>query len=304
MGRAGIGNRARDRKCQAPGRPHPRKGDPTDPLLVYIVTLLLVGAVVGVMAGLFGIGGGFLMVPAQFWALGMLGVDPETALRTAFGTSLAVVIPTAASGAWAHHCRQCVRWDAVRWMGPSAALASLAGALLSTRVAGRPLELLLGLVLCAAAVQLLVQRASCDAGGEERALTPAGYLALGVPGGVLSGLLGIGGGIVLVPLLTIVLRYPVRAAVGTSTPVILCAALGGVGGYALIAPAALVALPWSVGYVHLPGAAALALGSVPMAQLGARLAHACPPRLLRQALAAVMVIVGLLMLDVPRLLGA
>ncbi|MEN6517001.1 MAG: sulfite exporter TauE/SafE family protein [Methanospirillum sp.] len=274
-----------------------------DPLLVYIAALLLVGAVVGVMAGLFGVGGGFLMVPAQFWALGLLGVDSETALRIAFGTSLAVVIPTAASSAWAHHCRRCVRWDAVRWIGPSAAFASLAGALLSTRVPGRPLELLLGLVLCAAAVQLLLQRASCDLGGEERALTRGGYLALGLPGGLLSGLLGIGGGIVLVPLLTLVLRYPVRTAVGTSTPVILCAALGGVVGYALTVPAAVNTLFGSIGYVNLPSAAALAIGSVPMAQLGARLAHACPPRLLRTALAAVMVFVGLLMLDVPRLLG-
>jgi uncharacterized protein len=277
---------------------------PADPLFLYIAVLLLVGAVVGVMTGLFGVGGGFLMVPAQFWALGLLSVEPETALRTAFGTSLAVVIPTAASGAWAHHCRQCIRWDAVMWMGLSAAFAALAGAGLSTRIPGRPLELLLGLVLCAAAVQLLMQRASCDAGGDERTLTRGGYLALGVPGGLLSGLLGIGGGIVLVPLLTLVLRYPVRTAVGTSTPVILCAGLGGVAGYALTVPAALVTLPWSVGYVHLPSAVALALGSVPMAQLGARLAHACPPRLLRTALAAAMVLVGLLMLDVPRLLGA
>ena len=275
-----------------------------DPLLVYLAVLLLVGAVVGVMAGLFGVGGGFLMVPAQFWALGLLGVDSETALRTAFGTSLAVVIPTAASGAWAHHCRRCVRWDAVQWMGVSAAFAALAGALLSTRVPGRPLELLLGLVLCAAAIQLLMQRGSCDLGGEERALTPGGYLALGTPGGLLSGLLGIGGGIVLVPLLTLVLRYPVRTAIGTSTPVILCAALGGVVGYALAVPTALDTLPGSISYVNLPSAVALAIASVPMAQVGARLAHACPPRLLRTALAAVMVLVGLLMLDIPRILGA
>ncbi|MEN6341006.1 MAG: sulfite exporter TauE/SafE family protein [Methanospirillum sp.] len=277
----------------------------TDPLLVYIAALLLVGAVVGVMAGLFGVGGGFLMVPAQFWALGLLGVDSETALRMAFGTSLAVVIPTAASGAWAHHCRQCVRWDAVRWMGLSAALASLAGALLSTRAPGRPLEILLALVLLGAAAQIVLQRASasCDLGGEERSLGRGGYLALGLPGGLLSGLLGIGGGIVLVPLLTLVLRYPIRTAVGTSTPVILCAAIGGVAGYALTAPAALGTLAFSVGYVHLPSAAALALGSVPMAQLGARLAHACPPHILRVSLAVVMVLVALLMLDVPRLLG-
>jgi uncharacterized membrane protein YfcA len=84
--------------------------------------------------------------------------------------------------------------------------------------------------------------------------------------------------------------------------VILGAALGGVAGYALAVPG-VGTLAWSVGYVHLPGAAALALGSVPAAQIGARLAHACPPRLLRLALAAVMLLVGLVMLDLPRLLG-
>jgi uncharacterized membrane protein YfcA len=270
---------------------------------VYVAVLLLVGVVVGIMSGLFGVGGGFLMVPVQFWALGLLGVDPETALRTAFGTSLAVVIPTAASGAYAHHCRRCVRWDAVRWMGISAAIAALAGALVSTRVPGRPLEILLALVLMIAAVQLLFQRPTCDTGLEERGLSPAGYLALGTPGGLLSGLLGIGGGIVVVPLLSLVPKFPVIAAVGTSTPVILCAAIGGVVGYALAVPASAVALPFSVGYVNLAGAAALALGAVPAAQLGARLAHACPPRLLRIALAAVMVVVGLLMLDIPQILG-
>lgn len=273
-----------------------------DPGLLYLVLLVLVGGVVGVASGLFGVGGGFLMVPAQFWALGLLGVDPGTALLTAFGTSLAVVIPTAASAAWAHHCRRCVRWDAARWMAFSAAFAALAGALVSTNVPTRSLELLLGFVLCAAAAQLALQRAACDAGTEERTLSRAGYLALGLPGGLLSGLLGIGGGIVVVPLLTLVLRYPVRAAVGTSAPVILGAALGGVAGYALAVPA-VETLAWSVGYVHIPSAVALALGSVPAAQLGARLAHACPPRLLRLALAAVMVLVGVLMLDLPRLLG-
>jgi hypothetical protein len=158
-------------------------------------------------------------------------------------------------------------------------------------------------MLCVAAVQLLMQRPSCDYGAEERALSLGGYVALGLPGGLLSGLLGIGGGIVVVPLLSLVLRYPVRAAVGTSTLVILCAALGGVAGYALATPVAAV-LPGSIGYVNLPGAAALALTSVPAALAGARLAHACPPRLLRMALAAVMVLFGLVMLDLPRYLGA
>lgn len=254
----------------------------------------------GLASGLFGVGGGFLMVPVQYWALGLIGVDPETAIRTAFGTSLAVVLPTAASGTWAHHCRQCISWDAVAWMAPSAAVCSFIGGALSTRLPARPLELLLGIVLIVAALRLF-GRQECALDTTPRVLSRPGYLLLGMPIGLLSGLLGIGGGVVLVPVLIMLLGYPVRAAIGTSTPVILCAATGGVVSYALNGPAVSAALTWSIGYVHLAGLLALAAGSVPMAQLGARLAHACPPRPLRMMFAGVMALFGLLMIDLPQL---
>ncbi|NLX48817.1 MAG: sulfite exporter TauE/SafE family protein [Methanospirillum sp.] len=275
---------------------------PEDPALVYNLLLFLVGIAVGIASGLFGVGGGFLMVPSQFWALGLLGIDPETALRTALGTSLAVVLVTAASGAWAHHRRGSVRWDVVTWSALSAAIFSFFGASFSTRMPGRPLEILLGLVLVVTAIQLLKQRTP-RVEGDVGILSSTGYFAMGIPIGLLSGLLGIGGGVVLVPILTIVLRHPIRVAVGTSMPIILCAAAGGVIGYALNGPAVIASLPWSLGYVHLPGALALAAGSVPAAQLGARLAHALPPRLLSVALALLMVLTGVLMIDLPRIFG-
>jgi uncharacterized membrane protein YfcA len=274
-----------------------------DPGLLYLVILVLTGAVVGVASGLFGVGGGFFMVPAQFWTLGMLGVDPETALRTASGTSLAVIIPTAASAAWVHHCRKSIRWDAVQGMGSSAAIFSFLGAMLSTRLPTEPLEFLFGLVLVAAALEMIRSK-RCDMAGPPG---PAGSIweagAIGVPVGLLSGLLGIGGGVVLVPLMTVLLRYPVHVAIGTSSLVILCAAIGGVVGYAASTPAPIMVLPWSVGYIHLIGVLALSFGSIPTAQFGARLAHACAPRLLRTMLAGVMIVFGFLMLDLPRLVG-
>ncbi len=274
-----------------------------DPQFLYLGLLLLTGTVVGLAAGLFGVGGGFLMVPVQYWALGLIGVDPETALRTAFGTSLAVVLPTAASGTWAHHCRRCIRWDAVTWMAPSAATCSFLGGMLATRLPARPLELLLGLVLIAAALRLVGQQECALETTPRRVLSRFQYLLLGAPIGLLSGLLGIGGGIVLVPVLLVLLRYPVHAAVGTSTPIILFAAVGGVVSYALNGPVGSASLPWSIGYVHIAGLLALAAGSIPMAQIGARFAHACPPRPLQLAFAGVMILFGLLMIDLPQLIG-
>jgi uncharacterized membrane protein YfcA len=255
-----------------------------DPVLVYLFALLLLGAVVGIMSGLFGVGGGFLMVPVQFWALGLLGVDPETALRTAFGTSLAVVIPTAASGAYAHHCRRCIRWDAVRWMGVSAAVAALAGALVSTRVPGRPLEVLLALVLMIAAVQLLLQRPSCASGLEERSLSPARYLALGAPGGLLSGLLGIGSGAFKVLAMDTGMRLPMKVSTTTSNFMIGVTAAGSAGVY------------FARGDVNPLIAAPVALGVLIGATLGSRLLTRLPNRTLRMLFVPLLLVVAVEMI--------
>ncbi|HQJ88716.1 MAG TPA: sulfite exporter TauE/SafE family protein [Methanoregulaceae archaeon] len=273
-----------------------------DAVFLYSGLLLLTGAVVGLASGFFGVGGGFLMVPVQFWTLGLLGVEPGMALRTAFGTSLAVVLPTAASGTWAHHRRSAIRWETACWMGPSAAAFSFIGGMISTRLPPRPLELLLGMVLIAMAVRL-ARRPDCSIEGAPIALSHAHYLLLGVPIGLLSGLLGIGGGVVLVPVFLLLLHYPVHTAVGTSMPVILAASVGGVTSYILNVPPGGHMLALSAGYVHLTGFLALSASSIPMAQVGARFAHACPPRPLQLAFAGVMLAFGLLMIVPPGVIG-
>lgn len=274
-----------------------------DPHFLYSGLLLLTGAFVGLASGFFGVGGGFLMVPIQYWGLGLIGVEPETALRTAFGTSLAVVLPTAASGTWAHHRRSAIRWETVYRMAPSAAVFSFVGGMISTRLPARPLELLLGVVLIALAARL-ARRPDCSRDNEPIVLSHPQYILIGVTIGLLSGMLGIGGGVVLVPVLLLILHYSVHAAVGTSMPIILSAAIGGVTSYALNVPPDGPTLELSVGYVHLAGFLALAASSIPMAQVGARFAYACSPRPLQLAFAGVMLIFGLVMINVPALIGA
>lgn len=273
-----------------------------DPQFLYLVLLFLTGVFVGLASGLFGVGGGFLMVPVQYWALGLLGIDPETALRTAFGTSLAVVLPTAASGTWAHYRRSAIQWDAVYWIAPSAATFSFIGGMISTRLPARPLELLLGILLIALSVRL-ARRPDCSRENGPLELVPLQYLLLGVPIGLLSGMLGIGGGVILVPVLLMLLHYSVHAAVGTSMPIILSAATGGVASYALGVPSGGSTFALSVGYVHIAGFFALAAGSIPMAQVGARFAHACAPHPLQRAFAGVMLVFGVMMINIPCLIG-
>lgn len=276
-------------------------GGRVDPQFLYLVLLFLTGVFVGLASGLFGVGDGFLMVPVQYWALGLIGIDPETALRTAFGTSLAVVLPTAASGTWAHYRRSAIRWDTVYWMAPSAATFSFIGGMISTRLPARPLELLLGIVLIALSVRL-ARRPDCSWENPPLELAPPQYLLLGVPIGLLSGMLGIGGGVILVPVLLMLLHYSVHAAVGTSMPIILSAAIGGVASYALGVPSDGSTFALSIGYVNIAGFFALAAGSIPMAQVGARFAHACAPHPLQRALAGVMLVFGVMMINIPCLI--
>jgi hypothetical protein len=103
----------------------------SESLLLYVLVLLATGIVVGFSCGLLGIGGGFLMVPVQIWALTSQGIDPTLATRIAFGTSLAVVLPTALSGCRGHSCRGVVLWRPGIIMG----LCGLVGAFLGGSIA-------------------------------------------------------------------------------------------------------------------------------------------------------------------------
>ncbi|HEX7444807.1 MAG TPA: sulfite exporter TauE/SafE family protein, partial [Methanothrix sp.] len=103
----------------------------TESLALYVIVLLATGIIVGFACGLLGVGGGFIMVPVQIWALTSMGIDPTLATRIAFGTSLAVILPTSLSGCHGHSCRGVVLWRPGITMG----LAGLAGAFLGGTIA-------------------------------------------------------------------------------------------------------------------------------------------------------------------------
>ena len=223
------------------------------------------------------------------------GLPADLAIRISFATSLAVILPTAISGTYAHHCRRCIHWDAVACMGVTAALVSYLGALLATNLSARPLEVIFAVVLIIGALRMYFSDLpSCEAAAVVHSRRT--YLLWGIPIGFISGLLGIGGGILMVPVMVVILKFPIRHAIGTSTPIILFTSAGGLLSYIINGFGVAGLPPYSLGYVNLVNALILAAATIPMAQVGVRLAYRVSGIQLRAAMVLVMCFFGLKML--------
>ena len=126
--------------------------------IFYIVALLATGAMVGFASGLLGVGGGFIMVPVQFFLLTSIGVDPTTAIRVAFGTSLAVILPTAISGAIGHKRRGAVLTGPMAFMSISGIIAAFLGGTLASNMPGMYLRIIFGFLVLVAGIWMLTAK--------------------------------------------------------------------------------------------------------------------------------------------------
>lgn len=257
-------------------------------LLSYLAT----GVFAGLLAGLFGVGGGLIMVPALAILLPMQGVSASVVMQIAIGTSLAVISATSVSSALAHHRRDGVLWPVFRAMVPGLAIGALLGAAAAHVLSGEALRRIVGTGALLVALKMALELKPSGA-----AQLP-GRLGMGIAGtviGSLSALIGIGGGSLTVPYLSYC-RVEMRQAVGTSAACGLPIAWAGALGF-VINGWTVDGLPaWSLGYVSLPGFLAIAVASVSCAPLGARLAHRLPPQMLKKAFALLLAVIGLKML--------
>lgn len=244
-------------------------------LLTLTAMMLLTGAVGGVIAGMLGVGGGIVIVPVLDLVLAAMDVDSSVRMHVAVATSLATIIPTAISSSRAHNAKGAVDHDQLKRWGVAIFLGAIAGVLLASHVTGDVLSAVFGIVALLVAIKMLLPL-------EGRHLAkaipngPAGQLIPFTIGGV-SSMMGIGGGTLSVPIMTL-FNFPIHRAVGT-------AALFGL----LISAPATVAFvvagwnvedlpPGSLGYVNLIGLAIIAPVSYFTAPWGARIAHALSKR--------------------------
>ncbi len=255
--------------------------------LVLAAAMLATGAVAGVLAGLFGIGGGIVIVPVLEAALGFVGVDPAIRMHIAVGTSLATIIPTSISSARAHHRRDAVDTAIVRRWAPWVLLGALLGAWIAAQVHSRVLAVIFATLAMLVAIKMLFFPGS-------RNLTedvPRGPLVPLIPAsiGCFSSMMGIGGGTFSVMTLTL-FNVPIHRAVGTAALFGLVISLPGTAGFIAAGWNHPGLPPASLGFVSLLGFACIAPVTVLMAPLGARIAHGFPARRLNMLFGAFLVI--------------
>jgi uncharacterized membrane protein YfcA len=267
----------------------------------HILILLATGLGVGFTGGLLGLGGCFIMTPVQYLVFTNMGLPTDLAIKLAFGTNLLVVLPTAASGAWRHSLKSAVNWRAAFIMGGSGLLFAFGGATLAVHLPGTALKIAFGAIVLLSALRMLTAREpKIEAEPRDN---PWLWVAWAIPVGFTCGILGIGGGILMVPVLVLALRFRMHNAVGTSLAIMLFTSVGGIIGY-LTSGLGVAGLPdYSIGYINLPSWGLLAVTSVGMAQLGAITAHKLPAKRLKYIFVAVMLYMGLKMLGLFDWLG-
>ncbi|MDD4858720.1 MAG: sulfite exporter TauE/SafE family protein [Dehalococcoidales bacterium] len=263
--------------------------------------MLGTGVVAGFAGGLLGVGGGFIMTPVQYFIYMDMGLPMDVAIKLAFGTNLLVILPTATSAVWRHSRKGAVQWRIAVTMGLSASIVAFLGAMLSAHLPGNWLKIGFGVVVILSAVRMLTAK--------EPAVTPEPnqnpwlWAAWAIPIGALTGILGVGGGVVTVPVLTLALKYEVHRALATSLALMMFTSTSAVVGYIINGINAGNLPAYSLGYVYLPAWGLLVISSIGMAQVGAIAAHRLQSRKLVYLFISLLFYAGLRMLGVFEWLG-
>lgn len=259
----------------------------------WLAALAATGVVAGLIAGLLGVGGGIVVVPVLFQLLTMLDVAPDVRMHVAVGSSLAIIIPTAISSARSHYNRDAVDMALLRQWGPWVLVGVLIGAGLARFVGGE----VLAIIFAGVAILVAVRMAGLGRNLILREGLPGqparGLIATVI--GCLSTLMGIGGGTLTVPALSL-FNFDIRRAVGTASAVGLIIAVPGAVGFVIAGLGIAGTPPFSVGYVNLLAVALIFPLTITFAPLGARLAHSIPRRGLQLAFAGFLALVAVRLL--------
>lgn len=252
----------------------------------------LVGIIAGLVAGMLGLSGGVVTVPCLVLIFTLMGFPQAHLMHVAIGTSLAAMVINGISSTMAHHKRGGVMWDVVFLMIPGLFLGSLSGTFLASFLSGIVLQVFFGFfVACLGAYVLLQKKKKRQEKAKKVERTLYTWVGLGI--GFLASLLGIGGGVFLVPLL-LAQRTPEKKAVGTSAAMGLFVTFLAAFGYLYFGRGVVVA-EYVIGYIYIPAFLTIGLITIFFAPIGAKLAHKMDPKKLRRIFAATLILVGILM---------
>ena len=261
-------------------------------MTAIILMYVLVGAIAGVLAGLLGIGGGLVIVPMLVYCFSRQGISDAVIMHVALGTSLASIMFTSVSSFRAHHKRGAVHWSVVRKIVIGIFTGTFIGSCIAAQLSTRFLKGFFVVFLYYVAFQLLTNKKP------KPSRQIPGHLAMFGVGnviGVVSSLVGIGGGTLSVPFM-IWCNMAVHHAIGTSAAIGFPIAIAGTIGYIINGLNAVDLPPLSFGYIYLPALAGIVVTSILTAPLGVRLAHSLPVDRLKRVFAFLLLVMGTRML--------
>jgi len=255
---------------------------------MIVVLYLILGAAAGLIAGLFGVGGGLIIVPALVFSFTFQSISPAVLTQLAIGTSLATIIFTSISSIKTHHGKGAIDWSLVKRLTFGIVIGAILGSIFADYLPGETLQMIIGIYALTVAVQMgfdLKPKAEHD--------LPKGA-GLSVAGGVIgaiSALFGIGGGSLTVPYLSWC-RVEMRNAVATSSACGLPIAVAGVCSYIVTGWNNPDLPEYSLGYIYLPAFFGIIITSTVFAKQGAKLAHSLPSHILKRYFALLLLGVG------------
>lgn len=258
----------------------------------------MLGAVTGLLAGLFGVGGGAIMVPVLTWLFYRFDFSEQWVVHLALGTSMAAIIPTAIASLRAHHRRDGVHWYAVQCLAPGIIFGSFAATFLASRLPPEPLSLFFFLFMSFVAWRLISTGGSASVKYEsqpERLPSSPVMSLVGSGIGAISALAAIGGGTLTVPFL-VSRGVALKRAIGSSAAVGLPIAMAGTIGYLWNGYQQPDLPTGTTGFVYWPGVLGIAVTSLLTAPLGASLAHRLPVTVLRRLFGLLVLLLALQML--------
>ncbi len=262
--------------------------------LEIVLLLVVLGALAGFLAGLLGIGGGIILVPLFLWVFNAAGFAPDIIVHAAFGTSLAIIIPTAISSTLGHRKRGNVDWHQVFYLSVGGAIGAVIGASLAAGLSGSWLKVLFGSMQILVALKLFFFHPHLPPERDSAVPIPT-LVMVGLAGGAFSAFFGVGGGVIAVPLMVIFLQLPIHLAVGNSSALIVVSAFTGTLSYVYHGLLQTGLPPFSLGYVNLLVAALVAPFTIATARIGVKVAGRVSHGKLINIFAGVLALIGLRM---------
>ena len=256
------------------------------------IVYLLMGLFVGVFAGMFGIGGGLILVTLMVFLFSLQGFPADRMVHIALGTSLTSIVFTSIFSLRAHHRRGAVRWDIVKMATPGLVAGTLLGTFVADWMASKYLTIFFVAFVYYAAVRMFV-----DMKRKPTRTLPgrAGMSVAAIITGIVSSLVGAGGGLLSIPLMTMC-NVPMRNAVGTSAALGLPIAIAGAAGYVYNGLGQDHLPPLTLGYVYVPALVGIVIGTFVTVPAGVKAAHAMPVPRLRKIFSVILFLMATNML--------